>query len=101
MQLSDLLIAAHLITEEELGRAMALHAQRGGRPGDSILAALPEKAEALRRFFDNLPPEPRDVAETGIDETELLSLLIKLIYTGRLESPRNSPTPSSCRPIRR
>jgi hypothetical protein len=35
-----------------------------------------------------VPDEPADIAATGLDENDLLFLLIKLIYSGRLESGR-------------
>ena len=44
--------------------------------------------EALDAFIHKTPVEPESIEATGIDETELLSLLMKLIYTGRLESNR-------------
>jgi len=39
-------------------------------------------------FIHRIPSEPRDLAATGIDENDLLSLLIKLIYLGRLSAIR-------------
>jgi hypothetical protein len=44
--------------------------------------------EVLEAFIHRIPTEPTDIAATGIDETQLLALLMKLIYTGRLETNR-------------
>jgi hypothetical protein len=86
MQLADLLVAANLVTAEELGQATGLQAERGGRLADCLMAQLPEKAAQLRSFCSRMPPEPRDIAETGIHPTELMNLLMKQIFARRLES---------------
>jgi DNA polymerase III delta prime subunit len=86
MQLSDLLIAANIVTNEEMSVALALQQERGGPLGPNLLQALPQKAAMLQQFMALIPPEPRDVRDTGIHPTELLALLIKQIYSARLES---------------
>jgi hypothetical protein len=42
----------------------------------------------LDAFIHRIPSEPADIKATQIDETELLALLMKLIYAGRLETNR-------------
>jgi DNA polymerase III delta prime subunit len=86
MQFTDLLIAAQLATDEEIQRASALQYERGGRLSDNLIELLPERAAALREFIAHTPPEPRDINDTGIHPTDLLSLLIKQIHTSRLET---------------
>ena len=44
--------------------------------------------EALDAFIHKTPVEPANIEATGIDEVELVNLLMKLIYTMRLESGR-------------
>ena len=46
------------------------------------------RQEALDAFMHKTPVEPENLRATGIDETELLSLFIKQIYSWRLESNR-------------
>ena len=87
MQINDLLLAAKLVTCAEIDQALALQQKRGGRLSDNLLAALPEKAALLRDFVARMPPEPRDLAETGIPAIDLLNLLIKQIYLSQLETP--------------
>jgi hypothetical protein len=58
---------------------------RGGRLGDNLVAIGAIDADALSAFMHRIPTEPKDIAATGIDETDLLALLMKLIYSGRLE----------------
>jgi DNA polymerase III delta prime subunit len=86
MQLSDLLVATRLVTPDELEQALATQAVRGGRIIEHLAAMLPQRALILQDFATRLPPEPRDLAETGIHPTELMSLLIKQMYSMRLES---------------
>ena len=42
----------------------------------------------LDAFLKRIPGEPATIAATGIDEIDLLGLLMKLIYSGRLETCR-------------
>jgi len=50
------------------------------------LGAIEQRA--LEAFLKRIPAEPADIAATGIDEVDLLSLLMKLIFIGRLGSIR-------------
>jgi DNA polymerase III delta prime subunit len=86
MQLSELLIAAKLVTQEEMSEAVLLQQEQGGPLGPHLMQVLPEKAAILREFMSLIPAEPRDVLDTGIHPTELVALLIKQIYSSRLES---------------
>jgi hypothetical protein len=87
MRLGDLLIAAKLVTMEQVGEALARQVGSGGRLGENLVAIGAITHEALDTFLHRVPVEPGDIAATGIDETTLLSLLIKLVYTNRLETP--------------
>ena len=60
----------------------------GGRFGDHIVALGYMSQSALDAFIYKTPVEPESIDATGIDEIELLNLLMKLIYTGRLETNR-------------
>jgi hypothetical protein len=86
--LGDLLTKVNLVSKVDLKKALDRQAEVGGRLGDSLLAIGAIEKEVLERFLHRIPEEPRDVAATGIDETELISLLMKLIYGERLESTR-------------
>ncbi len=39
-------------------------------------------------FINRIPVEPQSIAATGIDESELVDLLLKNIFVGRLETVR-------------
>ncbi len=86
MRLGDLLQAANIATREQIDQAVARQAELGGRLGDNLIAIGAVAREALETFLRHVPAEPADLTGTGISPTELLSLLLKLIYTNRLET---------------
>jgi energy-coupling factor transporter ATP-binding protein EcfA2 len=88
MRLGDLLIRANLVREEDVAEALRRQAGNGGRLGDNLVAMGAIEQQALDGFLKRIPAEPKDLAATGIDEIDLLSLLMRLIYSGRLESCR-------------
>ncbi|MGC1359610.1 MAG: hypothetical protein WA419_15860 [Silvibacterium sp.] len=88
MQLGDLLIRAKLVTAEQVAKALESQAGGGGRLGDVLVASGAIEQAALDSFLHRMPTEPKDIAATKIDETDLLGLLMKLIYAGRLASIR-------------
>jgi hypothetical protein len=83
-----LLIRAKLVTEQDVAKALERLAIQGGRLGDNLVANGAITQEALNAFLHRTPREPADIAATGIDEADLLGLLLKLIYTGRLQTVR-------------
>jgi hypothetical protein len=89
MELGQLLIRAKLITLEQMNDVLKRQAEQGGRFGDLLVAAGYLSQQALDGFIHKTPVEPETIEATGIDENELLSLLIKLIYTWRLETTRD------------
>ena len=65
--------------------------------GDNLVAIGAIDQAVLDEFIHRIPNEPKDIAATGVDETELLALLMKLIYTCRLRRSGSTRMPSSCR----
>jgi hypothetical protein len=88
MRLGDLLIRANLVTVEDVAEALRHQAGNGGRLGDNLVAQGAIGQHALDAFLKRIPAEPADLAATGIDEIDLLSLLLRLVYTGRLQTCR-------------
>ena len=88
MRFGDLLVRDRLVTEEQIAQAVKRQSQMGGRLGDHLVAIGAITAERLDAFLHRMPLEPADVAATGIEENELLALLLKLIYTRRLKNLR-------------
>jgi hypothetical protein len=71
----------------QVNEALNLNLLNGGRLGENLIASGAITQAALDAFLHRVPFEPQDIPAIGIDEKSLLSLLIKLIYVGRLESP--------------
>ncbi len=88
MRVGDLLIRARLVSEIDVARAVERIKSHGGRLGDNLVAIGAIEQHVFDGFIHRIPGEPADIADTGIDGTDLLSLLMKLIYTGRLDSVR-------------
>jgi hypothetical protein len=88
LQLGDLLIQAKLVSVDQVSNALEVQAVSGGRLGDHLVTAGAIERKVLDAFLHRMPTEPDNIPATKIDETELLTLLMKLIYTGRLESVR-------------
>ena len=78
MRLGDLLIRAKLITEEDVAKALERMAAHGGRLGDNLVAigALDRQACWMVSSIA-FPPSRPDIAATGIDENDLMALLLK------------------------
>jgi hypothetical protein len=88
MRLGDLLIEAGLVSPEEVFRALDRLVAEGGRLGDNLVAIGAIDQQVLEAFIHRIPTEPLDIPSSGIDELELMSLMLKLIYMGRLETAR-------------
>ena len=56
--------------------------------GDHLVATGAIGKQALESFLHRIPAEPRDLASTKIDPSELMSMLMKVIYTDHLETVR-------------
>ncbi|MGA7858976.1 MAG: hypothetical protein WCA11_13665 [Terracidiphilus sp.] len=86
--MGDLLIRAKLVTEDDVAKALARLTEKGGRLGDNLIALGAITQERLESFLHRIPREPADIKSTGIDEVDLMGLLMKLIYRDRLETTR-------------
>jgi hypothetical protein len=88
MRLGDLLVRVRLVTQEDVAKALELQTTQGGRLGENLVAIGAIQQSTLDSFIHRIPAEPAHLTSTGLDEGDLLGLLMKLIYTGRLESNR-------------
>jgi DNA polymerase III delta prime subunit len=89
MRLGDLLIRARRVTHEDVERALEHGREFGGRLGESLVAVGAIDQPTLSSFINRIPVEPQSIAATGIDESELVDLLLKNIFVGRLETVRH------------
>jgi len=88
MRLGDLLVRAKMVTAGEIATALARQAVQGGRLGENLVEIGAIDQGRLNTFIHRIPTEPANIAATGIEEADLLGLLMKLIYVGRLETNR-------------
>jgi hypothetical protein len=88
MRLGDLLIQANLVTLSDVLMALERQAGKGGRLGDNLVAMEAIDKQVLEAFLKRIPVEPANIEATGIEETELMGLLMKLIHAGHLENCR-------------
>jgi len=88
MRLGDLLINAKLVTEKDVDAALERQSAEGGRLGDNLVAMGVVDRKVVDNFLNRIPSEPADLEATGIDKLDLMGLLMKLIYVGRLETCR-------------
>ncbi len=89
MRLGDLLIRAKRVTEKDVEEALKRSNEVGGRLGENLVAIGAIDQRTLSNFVNRIPTEPVDLAATGMEESELIDLLLKLIYTGRLQTARD------------
>lgn len=88
MRLGDLLVQANLVSAKDVAGAMLRMVGSGGRLGDNLVAIGAIDRRVLDSFLGRIPTEPSSIAATGIDELDLMTLLMKVIYSGRLETGR-------------
>src|ERR1700750_45794 len=88
MRIGELLIRSELATEEQIRLALARQAERGGRLGEILVEMNVLRRETPDVFLDRIPQDPARLESTGIESTELLAGLMKLIYKSRIESVR-------------
>jgi len=85
LRLGELLIGAKLVTESDVNAALQRQMSQGGNLGENLVALGVIDARTIERFIHRVPQEPESIEATGIDDTDLLGLFMKLIFSGRLE----------------
>jgi hypothetical protein len=85
MKLGELLIRANLVTEKDVTAALQRQVSQGGTLGDNLVALGLVEARTIERFIHRVPQEPADIEGTGIADTDLLALFMKLMFSSRLE----------------
>ena len=86
MRIGELLVAAGLVGEADVARAIDRQRDEGGRLGPHLVAVGAMSADALAAFCDGVPAEPATLAETGLPETFLLDLMLKQMFMGPAET---------------
>lgn len=88
MQLGDLLVQAKLVTVDDIAKGLERQSTYGGRLGENLVAMGVLTEQALDAFLHHIPTEPADIAATGIERVDLMGLMMKLIYSARLQTIR-------------
>lgn len=86
MQIGELLVAAGLVSQADIDRAVDRQHEAGGRLGPNLVAVGAIGADELARFVDGVPVEPATMAETGLPEAFLIDLMLKFLFIGPAES---------------
>lgn len=78
--LGELLVRERLITAEQLHAALIQQRMGGGRLGDALISLGYMSAGDLDHILHSVPPVPREIAQTGLSETFLVDLMLKIAY---------------------
>ena len=87
MQIGDILLASGLATAEEIESAHRRQKEVGGRLGDNLVEMGVITAKQLESIIHSKPKAPKAIDETGISLGNLLTLLLKTVYTTNVETP--------------
>ena len=86
MRIGELLVAAGLVSQADIDRAMDRQMDHGGRLGPHLVAVGAMSEDELVQFCEAVPVEPGTLAETGLPETFLIDLLLKFLFIGPAET---------------
>lgn len=86
MKLGDMLVAAGLVTEQQVAQALEQQTHTGVRLGAALVAMGAITERALESFMGRTPTEPTRIEATGLDEGFLMTHALKVLYVERLEN---------------
>lgn len=78
--IGELLVREHIISSTQLAQALSTQKKKGGRLGEVLVEHGFIGNEVLERFFRNVPPVPRKIAQTGLSDIFLIDLMLKTTY---------------------
>jgi len=87
MTLGESLVAAKLVTAEDVAAALARQKKLGGTLGDNLVALGKLARSRLEEFLQQGPPKLGAVADTGLDDTFLQTLALKVMYAHGGDTP--------------
>ena len=79
MLLGESLVAHGFVTQQDVDRAIDRQRSHGGRLGDNLVALNLISQDVLSAALTVIPTAPKSAAETGISETRLLRLMLKIM----------------------
>jgi hypothetical protein len=87
MPLGETLVAAKLVTEEDVSIALARQRKLGGTLGDNLVGLGRIDRAQLEAFLETGPPQIGTVAETGLDDMFLEGLALRVMYAHGIKTP--------------
>jgi energy-coupling factor transporter ATP-binding protein EcfA2 len=85
MQLGEILVGRGLVSVAEVDAALERQRREGRRLGEQLIAAGALEPDQLAEVLRSTPAMPRTIEETGISATNLLNLLLKVMYVETTE----------------
>jgi len=82
MLIGDVLIAQGLVTPADVEEGLKRQRAQGGILGEHLIAMGKLDPAELERVMRSSPAPPRTIEETGLELTELLNLLAKVMHSG-------------------
>ncbi len=61
------------------------NASRVGTWATTWLRSASSTTRTIERYIHAVPQEPKNIAETGINDTDLLAIFMKIVFSGRME----------------
>ena len=86
MRLGEILLARGLISEADVEEAMRRQKIKGGRLGDNLVRLGVLTHEQLDEVIHETPKTPKSLAEVGVPQALLSSLLLKFMYLEQHET---------------
>ena len=87
MLLGESLVAAKLVSREQVARALARQREAGGSLGDNLVRLGAIDRGRLEAFLEQGPPKLGGLADTGLDENFLQALALKVMYAHGVKRP--------------
>lgn len=87
MSFGDILVAKGMASPDDIVRALDHQKTNGGRIGESLVALGVVTQDQVTEVIAEVPPAPLNIEDTGIDPVFLLQLMLKGMFTERMELP--------------
>lgn len=87
MPLGESLVAANLVTSDDIVLALKRQHDLGGSLGDNLVRLGRIQRSRLEEFLEQGPPKVTGTADTGLDETFLQLLALKVMYAHGAKTP--------------
>jgi hypothetical protein len=81
------LVAAQLVSEEQVARALERQREAGGSLGDNLVQLGVIDRTRLEAFLEQGPPKISAFADIGLDEMFVQGLALKVMYARSLKTP--------------